>query len=369
MASEERLLSLDALRGATIAAMILVNNPGSWAHVYRQLDHAEWNGWTFTDLIFPFFLFIVGISIVLSMARKRGAPRREVYPRVLRRAALLFALGLFLNGFPNYDLPTIRVMGVLQRISLCYLATAVAYLELGAAGLAALSAALCAAYWALMAWYPVPGVGAGAWEKGRNFAAYVDQLTLGRHVWAAGKTWDPEGLVSTLPAIANTIFGCFAGLWLRCDRPRPAKAAGLLAAGAAAALAGWLWSFALPINKNLWTPSYAVFMSGLCLLALAAFYWTMDVKGRSRWAHPLVVYGSNAIAVFVLSGLVARVMNLWKVMGPSGKPTAVKNYIYLEWFASWLGPLNGSVGFAVAFIAAMYLAMRPLYKRRIFLKV
>lgn len=348
--------------------MILVNNPGSWGHIYAQLDHAEWNGWTFTDLIFPFFLFITGVSMVLAFSRREGRPRRELYLKIFRRALILFALGLFLNGFPSYDLSTIRVMGVLQRIAVCYLAASIAFLELGTGVLAFLSVGLCLIYWALMSWYPTPGIGPGMWEKGRNFAAYVDQMVLGKHVWAAGKTWDPEGVVSTLPAIANTIFGIFAGLWLSGARSREVKLRGLLGAGAAGLLAGWLWGLILPINKNLWTPSYAVFMSGFASVVLGVFYWAIEIRGRKAWAYPFVVYGSNAITVFVFSGLVARLLNLWKVTLPSGKATAVKNWIYLTFFASWLSPLNASLAFALVFIAFTYAAMWALYKKGVFLK-
>lgn len=365
---QDRLVSLDALRGITIASMILVNNPGSWAHIYAQLDHAEWNGWTFTDLIFPFFLFIVGVSIVLALSRGAGRPRKEVYAKIARRALVIFALGLFLNGFPDYDLSMIRVMGVLQRIAVCYLLAAIAYRELSLAGLAALSTALCLVYWALMSWYPTPGIGPGVWEKGRNFAAYVDQLVLGKHCWPAVKTWDPEGIVSTLPALANTLFGVMAGLWIKAGRSRGITAKGLVVAGALGLAAGWLWGLVLPINKNIWTPSYAVFMSGFALLVWSAVYWLIEIRGKKAWAYPFVVYGANSIAVFVFSGLVARLLNLWKVMGPTGKMTAVKNWIYLKLFSSWLSPFNASLAYALVFIAFTYAVMWALYKKRIFLK-
>jgi predicted acyltransferase len=214
---ETRLTSLDVFRGATIAGMILVNNPGSWSYVYPQLRHADWHGWTFTDLIFPFFLFIVGVAIVFSFSRRveLGYSRVKLFGKVVRRTIILFALGLFLNGFPEFNFSTIRIMGVLQRIAICYFFASVIYLTSSVRWQAFWSFALLFIYWGLMEFVPVPGIGAGLYEKGRNFAAYVDSLILKGHMWSATKTWDPEGIVSTIPAISTTLFGVLTGHWLR----------------------------------------------------------------------------------------------------------------------------------------------------------
>jgi predicted acyltransferase len=263
-----RMVSLDVFRGATIAAMILVNDPGSWSHIYPPLEHAEWNGWTPTDMIFPFFLFIVGVSMTLSFASRiaRGLTRRALVIHVVRRSALIFAIGLFLNGFPNFDFSSIRIMGVLQRIALCYLVAGLLYLATfqrePIAGrparvranlrvTAAVAIALLVGYWALMMFVPVPGYGAGRLGKDDNLGAYVDRTLMGGHLWSESVTWDPEGFLSTLPAIASLLIGILAGEWLRSDRRAGRKVLGLAAAGLVLLVAGRLLHPYFPINKNL----------------------------------------------------------------------------------------------------------------------
>ncbi|MGH9680510.1 MAG: acyltransferase family protein, partial [Candidatus Acidiferrales bacterium] len=252
-----RVVSLDVLRGLKIAAMILVNDPGSWSHVYAPLEHADWNGWTPTDLVFPAFLIIVGVSMALSFASRasRGATRRTLAVHIARRSALIFGIGLFLNGFPSFDFTTIRIMGVLQRIAVCYLAAGLFYLLLirrkvepdsaaparsRAAVIAGAVVFLLVGYWALMNFVPVPGIGAGHLGKSDNLGAYVDRALLGGHLWAESETWDPEGLLSTIPAIATLLIGVLAGEWLRSDRSGRRKALGFAGAGAALLLAGRL---------------------------------------------------------------------------------------------------------------------------------
>ncbi|MCK5652245.1 MAG: DUF5009 domain-containing protein, partial [Gemmatimonadetes bacterium] len=321
-----RLMSLDAFRGLTIAGMILVNNPGSWAHVYPPLAHAEWHGWTPTDLIFPFFLFIVGVALPFSFAKRlaRGDSRRDLFLHVLRRSAILLALGLFLGGFPRFDLSTIRIMGVLQRIGVVYLFAASAYLFLKVRGRWVLTATLLLGYWALMTLVPIPGYGAGVLTQDGNLAAYVDRLFLDGHMWR--ETWDPEGLLSTLPAIGTTLLGIFAGEWLRSERAGGRKTSGLLMAGVVGVAAGLAWDVVFPINKGIWTSSYVVFTAGAALLLLGLLYWMIDVRLWRSWSKPMVVYGMNAIAVFVASGLVARIMGLWRVGGGEGVP--LKTWVY-----------------------------------------
>ena len=215
-----RLLSLDFFRGSTILAMILVNNPGSWSHVYPPLLHAKWHGWTFTDLIFPFFLFIIGVAIVYAFSKRisSGAPKIDLYKKIIRRTLIIFALGLFLSGFPYFDFSTIRIMGVLQRIAICYLVASIIYLHTDWKGQLGWAIGLMLAYWAMMEWIPVPGVGPGSYEKGANFAAYIDSMFLEGHMWSVSKTWDPEGIISTIPAISTTLFGVLTGHWMRSDK-------------------------------------------------------------------------------------------------------------------------------------------------------
>ena len=366
-----RLTSLDVFRGATIAGMILVNNPGSWAYVYPQLRHADWHGWTFTDLIFPFFLFIVGVAIVFSFSRRieLGYSKVKLFGKVVRRTIILFALGLFLNGFPEFNLSTIRIMGVLQRIAICYFFASIIYLTSNVRGQAIWSFVLLFIYWGLMEFVPVPGIGAGLYEKGRNFAAYVDSLILKGRMWSVTKTWDPEGIISTIPAISTTLFGVLTGHWLRSKKSDVEKTLWLFIMGNLGLFIGAVWNAWLPINKNLWTSSYSVFTAGFALVVLGFCYYFVDVKGYKKWAYPFIVYGMNAITVFVLSGIIGRLSIYFKVSLPDGSKTTVKNYIYENLFASWLGQMNGSLGYAIAHVLLMYFLMWILYKKKIFIKI
>jgi predicted acyltransferase len=343
-----RLLSLDVFRGITIAGMLLVNNPGTWSHVYDPLEHAKWHGWTPTDLIFPFFLFIVGVAMVFSFAaqEEKGVTRGEMMRRVAKRSAVLFALGLVLAAFPLYgvDLSTLRIPGVLQRIGVALLLASGVVLFTSPGVQAAVAAAILLGYWAMMRWVPVPGYGAGSLEPDANLAAYVDRVVLGTgHLWRQSKTWDPEGLLSTLPAVATVLLGAFAGRWIRSGRTPAEKTVWMLLAGNAALLLGLFWHEAFPINKNLWTSSYVVFTAGVALHFLAACYWLVDVKGWRRWAFPFVVFGLNAIAAFFLSGIFARVLGLVRWTGPGGEAVAFVLF--------WLG------------------VMWVFYRKRIFIKV
>ena len=364
--SEGRLLSLDAFRGFTIAGMILVNNPGSWRYVYPPLLHAEWHGWTPTDLIFPFFLFIVGVSVPFSFGKRlaRGDSRTALLLHVVRRSAILFGLGLFMAAFPRFDLSTLRIMGVLQRIGVVYLLAAPAYLYLGRWGRGALAAALLLGYWALLTLVPVPGYGTGDLSPEGNLGAYLDRMILGDRLWQG--TWDPEGLLSSLPAVATTLLGIFTGEWLRSGRSRGSKVQGLLAAGVVGVGLGLVWDLVFPINKPLWTSSYVLFTAGAGSVLLAGFYWAMEMQGWRTWAKPMVVYGMNAIAVFVASGLLAKLMGIIRVGVES---TSVKAWIYESLFASWAGPLNGSLAFAVSYILFWLVLMWMLYRRGIFIRI
>jgi predicted acyltransferase len=370
-----RLVSLDVFRGLTIAGMILVNNPGTWSAVYRPLTHADWHGWTPTDLIFPFFLFAVGASIALALAPRleRGEPRGRLLARIATRSLVLFALGLFLAGFPSFDLATIRIPGVLQRIAACYLAAALLFLAVPrrrrVPAMSAVLTALLLGYWALMALVPVPGFGAGDLGKEGNLAAHIDRAVLGPHIWRAAKVYDPEGILSTLPAIATTLAGLLTGLWLRAARPPAVKASGMVAAGAGALLLGLAWGRWFPINKALWTSSYAVFTAGAALLVLAACFWLVEIKRWRRWATPFAVFGTNAIAAFVLSTFVARLLLLVKMPGSDGTAVSLHGWIYARVFAPWAAPVNASLLFAIAYLLIWLAAIGALYRRRIFIRV
>jgi predicted acyltransferase len=346
-----RLLSLDAFRGLTVAAMVLVNNPGTWRAVYPPLRHAEWHGWTPTDLVFPFFLFIVGVAIPLALGRRlsEGQTRSGVVAKILRRSAIICGLGLLLHAVPNFDLATLRIPGVLQRIALCYLVVALIFLWTGWRVQLGLTITLLLGYWAAMTLVPVPGFGAGRLDPEGNLAAYIDRALFGPHVWRAARVYDPEGLLSTVPAIATTLAGVLAGHWLKTSRSRRRIVLGLLVAGLAAIVLGEVWHAWFPINKALWTSSYAVFTAGAALVVLAACYWLVEVRGHRRWARPFAVLGVNALALFFLSSLVARLLIVIKVQGAAGR-TPLHAWLFEHLFAPWAIPVNASLAYAVAYL-------------------
>jgi predicted acyltransferase len=367
---EKRLVSLDAFRGITIAGMILVNNPGSWSHVYAPLRHAEWHGWTPTDLIFPFFLFIVGVAMTFSFSKQlavAGGNSKTVYLKVIRRTLIIFALGLFLSGFPYFNFSTIRIPGVLQRIALVYFGTSIITLNTNVRGQAWALTALLMLYWGIMKLIPVPGYGAGNLSPEGNLAAYVDNALLHGHMWK--QTWDPEGMLSTLPAIATTLSGVLVGHLIRSRKDRPEIAAWMFVLGWGGIVIGLIWHLVFPLNKSLWTSSYVVFTSGAALQFLGVCYWLIDVKNYKKWAYPALVYGMNSIAVFVMSGLFARMLSLIKIAGENDSSISLQSWIYQRLFASWAGQLNGSLLFAVANILFWLGMMAILYKRRVFIKI
>ena len=351
-----RLVSLDAFRGLTIASMILVNNPGTWSAMYWPLGHAPWHGWTPTDLIFPFFLFMVGMSMNYS--------RKTSFREALRRSAVLFGLGVFMAAYPFFDLTTVRIPGVLQRIALCYLAAWVVRRTFGVVGQTLTCGAMLAVYWLLMTRVPVPGGLAPNLDPSTNLSAWLDRLLMDGHLWRQSKTWDPEGLLSTLPAIGTTLLGVLAGEWLRTKRTPRAKVVGLLAAGLVLTLAGLAWHESFPINKNIWTSSYVLFTGGMAAYLFAVTYLLADVYGVRGWTRPWVVYGTNAIFVFVASGLVAKTLGIVKLGG-----TSLQVLLYQGLFAWWLSPVNASLAYAVVNIGLWYLALLWMDRRGIHLKV
>jgi predicted acyltransferase len=365
-AAATRLVSLDVFRGLTMAAMVIVNNPGDWGTVYAPLLHAEWHGWTPTDLIFPFFLFIVGVSITLS--RKSAS-----WGNILRRSAIIFALGLFLAGFPHFDLASWRIPGVLQRIAVCYLIAAAAYtLTAGERQrqrivLTAIALLLSVAYWLIMTFVPAPGGVAGDLSPEGNVGAWLDRALMSGHLWRP--RWDPEGLLSTLPAISTALFGVVTGLWIGSAENPSRKATGLLVAGAAGIAAGLLWNLVFPINKNIWTSSFVLFTAGAAALLLAACYWLIDVKGWRRWTLPFVVLGANAITLYVASGLLADTLGTIRVNDAGGREIGLGRYIFLEWFAPLASPKNASLLYALANLAVLFVLLAWMYRRKLFLKV
>jgi predicted acyltransferase len=371
LGEKDRLISLDVFRGITIAGMILVNNPGTWGNVYPPLRHAEWNGCTPTDLIFPFFLFIVGIAITLSLSKRkeRGDNQKELLLNILRRSVILFLLGLVLSGFPYFDLSTIRIPGVLQRIAVVYLISSFLFLKLSLKIQVYLTFSFLVVYWLLMTFVPVPGIGPANLEKTTNFAAWLDNLLLSGHLWRYTKVWDPEGLLSTLPAISTALIGILTGHWLQSKSDMTTKTVWLFVFGSFLMLAGYIWDGWFPMNKNLWTSSYVLYTGGLALNFLAICYWFIDVKKVTWWVKPFQVYGMNAITVFFLSGIVGRLMYMIKFVDSSGTEVSVKNYLFSNLFLTWLTPINASLVWALAYIFIWLGLMWILYSKKIFIKV
>ncbi len=392
----ERLVALDVFRGATVAGMLLVNNPGSWSAIYPPLEHAPWHGWTPTDLIFPFFLFIVGIttSISLTGRRARGDDEAAILRQVLKRGALIFLFGLLLSWFPFftytaipgipdpsfmdrvvYRVEHLRILGVLQRIGLAYLFGALLTLRTSLKSQFVILAALLFGYWALMTLVPVPDTGvAGRFvldKPDQLLSAWLDRTVLGlNHLWSGSKTWDPEGLLSTVPAIGTVILGTFAGRWIaRRDLDLNARLSGLFSVGAITMMLGLVWNWFFPINKSLWTSSYVLFCGGMAAVVLATCLWIIDVQGYRAWTRPFVVYGLNPMLAFLGSGMMARMMGSMIMINVDGIDTPLQTVVYKNVYASWLSPINASLAFAITFVALWYVLLLIAEKRGFVLKV
>ncbi len=368
-----RLLSLDMFRGFTIALMILVNNPGSWSYVYPPLLHAKWHGWTPTDLVFPFFLFIVGVAMSFSFSRRleRGDSLSQLFSKVIRRTLIIFAIGLFLNLFPFFNFGEMRIPGVLQRIAICYFFASTIVLLSGKKWQIGWTVFLLAIYWILIKIIPVPGYGAGVLEPKGNLCWYIDSHLLAGHTWRGAPVsgFDPEGIFSTIPAIATVMFGVFTGDWLRSDRDKYEKVSGLFVAGNIGLVLGIIMNIWLPINKNLWTSSYSVFMAGMAAIFLAMSYWIVDIKGFKSWTKPFVVFGSNAIVVYALSGIIGRITIYTKWTQPDGTTISLKTWIYENLFHSWAGNHFSSLLYPIMWNLILLGLMWILYRKKIFIKV
>ncbi|GAB3927570.1 acyltransferase family protein [Larkinella terrae] len=363
-----RLLSLDTFRGITVAAMILVNNPGDWGHIYAPLGHAHWHGWTPTDLIFPFFLFIVGVSISYALQNKE---KPGLAGKIVKRSLILFGLGLFLNLFPKFDFMTVRIPGVLQRIALVYLACSLIYIKTDTRTQGWLIAVLLVGYWLLMTFVPVPDFGPANLEPETNLGAWLDRTLLGGpHLWKTAKVWDPEGLLSTLPAIATGLSGIRAGTLLKSKRSEAEKTAWLFVAGCLALLGAYIWNGFFPINKSLWTSSFVLLTSGLALQGLALCFWLIDVQGYKRWTKPFVAFGVNAITVFFLSGLIPRLLNMIKTQQPDGTEIGGKEWLYQTFFVPYFeSPYNASLAGALTFVLIWFVILYVMYQKKIIIKV
>jgi predicted acyltransferase len=441
--AQERLISLDVFRGMTIAGMVLVNNPGTWSAIYGPLKHAEWHGITPTDYVFPFFLFIVGVAIPIALSKRIAAGvTRDTYYKIFTRSLLIFALGIVISAIPffnfgettipfalkilivlaysaalffylwdkskialmiagvtagivtafwlagyvvvPYDVSTMRIPGVLQRIAICYLVVSLIYLHTSWRQQAVIGGILLLLYWILMTTIAVPGCEVTTVDdKACNLSAWLDRVILTEnHIWRSGKVFDPEGILSTIPSLVTCLSGVLAGTWLirpaaggttgetNAARGAVEKAAGLFFAGTIALAVGWSWSLLFPLNKSLWTSSYVVYTSGLALLTLAACYWVIDVKQMKWWTKPFVIFGVNALALYVFSGIFARLLGMIRFAGgEAGNDISLQQWIFNNLFLSWTSPINASLAFAICFILFWLFLMWLLYQKKIYIKV
>ena len=421
---KERLLSLDIFRGFTILLMTIVNNPGSWAHIYPPLQHAEWHGCTPTDLVFPFFIFIMGTAIPFAMPIKHFDT--AVFNKILVRSLRIFCLGLFLNFFSRIELfslegvpllivrllitfaiayallgtftlkiktylvfiifgallylaysgipafESVRIPGVLQRIGIVYFFASILYLTLNLKTQILIVAAILLVYWGLMALVPVPGFGDANFEKGTNLAAWIDNFLLNGHLWASSKTWDPEGILSTLPAIATAVLGIFVGKILNMPIAKLQIAKRMTYFGIVLIVLGLLWNFVFPINKALWTSSYAVYTAGIATLCLTILYYIIDVSNYKKWTKLLLFWGVNPMIVFFFSGIIPRALSAIKVVSPidSEDKINLQKFIYdFNIVPLFSNPLNASLCYALSYAVFWSIILWILYRYKLIFKV
>ena len=369
MKNTQRLLSLDAFRGLTIAGMILVNTPGSWSYLYAPLAHADWHGCTPTDLVFPFFLFIVGVSMWFSFKKYQHQLNQELGLKILKRALILFVIGLLLRAFPftSLDWANFRILGVLQRIALAFgLAAFICLLLRDTKKLLLFSTVLLLLYW----WLLYAFGGAEPYSLETNAVRQLDIWLLGEsHLWQGkGIPFDPEGLLSTLPAVVSVILGYLTGEMIGLMK-RENLLQRMMVLGAVAMIIGWIWSFAFPINKSIWTSSYVLWTTGIALLLLALFIWVIDLKAYKKWASPLLVFGTNSLFAYVLSMVWVKLLFKIECTNPAGETVDAYQGLYENIMVPIAGNLNGSLLFALAHIIFFWAILWVLYRKRIFIKI
>ena len=397
--ARERLLSLDVFRGLTVAGMLLVNNPGTWDAIYPPFEHAPWHGWTPTDLIFPFFLFIVGITTHLSLTERglRGDDDVMLMRQIVRRAALIYLFGFAMALFPFFTwnairghpdasmldrivdrLQHVRIMGVLARIAVAYLVGALLAFRAPTRRVIVTLVVILYAYWLALVLLPVPGTGAvtGIPIVGEidvpalTLQGWLDRLIFGRnHIWGGSVTYDPEGILSSLGAIASVLCGVLAGRWIATERALSERLVGLFGAGALAAVAGLMWDWSLPINKNLWTSSYVLFTAGMGAMTLATCMWVIEVLHVRWWTKPFLIFGMNPIVAFVGSGVMARCIYTVFTASYHGRRVPVQSIIFQSAFASWLPPRDASLLFALVFVLLWLGILSVLHRKQWFLKL
>jgi predicted acyltransferase len=421
---KERLTSLDVFRGITIMMMTIVNNPGSWDSIYPPLEHAEWNGCTPTDLVFPFFIFIMGTAIPFAMPAKVFGP--ATFNKIMVRSLRIFCLGLFLNFFSRLDFfglegtallieklvltfavayallgtfspkiktilafsvlgillflaysgikayQDVRIPGVLQRIGIVYFFTSLLYLKANLRTQILVVASLLLTYWALMTLIPIPGIGAANLEKGTNLSAYIDNLFLKNHMWSQSITWDPEGILNTIPAIASGIMGMLIGQILNKPLPKLEIVKKMSLIGLVLVIIGLIWNIVFPINKSLWTSSYVLYTAGLACLCLSLLYYIIEIANYKKWTKLFLIWGVNPMIVFFFSGIIPRVLTMIKVNHPelSGEPLGFQSYFYNYGIVPLFeNPMNASLAFALVYAVFWSFILWILYKNKLIFKV
>ena len=370
---QDRLISLDAFRGATIALMILVNNPGTWGHVYAPLRHAQWHGCTLTDLVFPFFLFIIGVSMRFSFEKYEFCKWGPLFKKVVWRTITIFTIGLLLNAFPfvrqDWDWSHFRIMGVLQRIALAYIMASFIVVRADIIGIVKISLGLLFGYWILLmgyGWYS----GLDPYALKSNLILIVDAYIFGEnHLYGGtGIPFDPEGLLSTIPSIVTVLIGFLVGTMIKTAEDHKDNTQRMAVLGALLIIFGWGWGFVFPINKQLWTSSYVLYTSGIATVVLAGLIWLVDVKGLKTWTKPFVIFGANAIFLYAASGIWVKIL-LKISFELDGKMISGYGYLYQTVFQPFAGDLNGSFLFALFHVFMFWLILAWMYRKKIFIKI
>ena len=359
-----RMLSLDMMRGFTVAAMIMVNFPGSEEYVYFTLRHTHWNGLSFTDLVAPFFLFIVGVSISFAYTKKKieNAPKAKLYRKIIIRSIKIFAVGMFLNLMPDFDFQHIRWTGTLHRIAIVFLVTAILFLNTNWKQQAWITAFLLIGYCLVMTFIPLPGYGKVMLEPGLNIAAWLDTKYLPGRMWQG--TWDPEGILSTFPSFATTITGMLVGHLIHAKFTQQEKAGFLMSAGLITAAAGYFWGLGFPVNENLWTSSFVLVTSGFASLVLGAMIWWVDIFQYQKYGTFGVILGANAIAVYVFGDLLSLIFYRLPF---NGKPL---NIVAVNQLISWSVPANlASLMYALFYVGVVFIPAWLLYRKNIIIKI
>lgn len=365
--SATRILAIDAFRGLTIILMILVNNLGSYKHAPTQLLHARWHGCTLTDLVFPFFLFIMGTAMAFSFSKYMNSSNNKMlYLKIVKRTCILFGIGIFAHLVPHFQFDTVRIFGVLQRIALCYLFVSLLVINLNLKVQVILILALLLGYWGIMELVPFPGKGTDSWTFNNNLAQYIDTLVLEKHTWKKGL--EPEGIISTIPAVATTLLGYLAGTWLQTENTPQRKNIMLFIGATILLILALTWNIAMPLNKQLWTSSYTLYTAALALYTLAVIYYSIDIKQYSKLFSFAFIFGSNSLAVFVLSSFMAKMLHSVTYSAANGKAVSIKAFIVSS-LQNITTLTVGSVLYAIIYILFWFFIALVLYRKKIFVKV